>query len=265
MNDNIVRETIPELKILSKVALKDNWLKVTMGVFLYVLVSSVVPSILALFSPGVEVPVPAENGELLNYQVPYINILYTVFILGAISLGLAVFQLSFLRKRDINPSYIFSGFEFYFKATGLYLVELLFVTLWSFLFVIPGFIALYKYSMAFYILADDPQKGIMQCIRESKEMMKGNKAKLFLLELSFIGWFLLASIPASAYASNFSINKAIGLGSADLNMTNPVVTIIFITLLMIPVYFVSSYTYTAKTIFYEIASGHLVARQRQQR
>jgi len=57
--------------------------------------------------------------------------------------------------------------------------------------VIPGIIKGLSYSMAFYILADDPTKSVKQCIDESKEMMKGNKGKLFGLQLSFMGWVLL--------------------------------------------------------------------------
>ncbi len=67
--------------------------------------------------------------------------------------------------------------------------------LWSLLFVIPGIIAAYRYSMALYVLIDNPELGALECLRRSKEMMRGNKFKLFVLELSFIGWILLATIP----------------------------------------------------------------------
>jgi len=67
--------------------------------------------------------------------------------------------------------------------------------LWTFCFIIPGIIAAIRYSQAFYILAQDSSKGVMQCIEESKWMMRGNKWKLFCLVLSFFGWALLAAIP----------------------------------------------------------------------
>lgn len=44
----------------------------------------------------------------------------------------------------------------------------IFVMLWSLLFWFPGIIAYYRYSQAFYILAENPEKGIMDCINESK-------------------------------------------------------------------------------------------------
>ena len=263
MNNNIVRETVPEIKILARTALKDCWLKVTVGFTLYYLLMTLVPGILSSIFPGINYPMEID-GSTLNYEFSYVNILYGALISGALVLGLAVFFLSFLRKRDINFSYVLSGFEYYFKAIGLFIVVSIFTALWSMLFLIPGIIAMYKYSMAFYILADNPEKGIMQCINESKEMMMGNKGKLFSLEISFIGWAILATIPAALYSSAFAQSPALGLGSANMGMTNPVLTMVIMFLLLIPMYFVISYAYTARTLFYEIASGHLVARRREE-
>jgi len=59
---------------------------------------------------------------------------------------------------------------------------------------LPGIIAGYRYSMALYILNDNPKISPMDAIKASKEMMKGYKWKLFCLQLSFVGWALLCSI-----------------------------------------------------------------------
>lgn len=55
--------------------------------------------------------------------------------------------------------------------------------------------AAYRYSFAVFILMDDPDKGPVQCLRESSNMTFGHKGKLFMLDLSFIGWMLLSVIP----------------------------------------------------------------------
>jgi len=68
---------------------------------------------------------------------------------------------------------------------------IIFVLLWSLLLIVPGIIAAFRYSMSFYILADNPDMGIMEAINESKRMMRGNKWKFFCLNLSFIGWAIL--------------------------------------------------------------------------
>ena len=72
--------------------------------------------------------------------------------------------------------------------------------LWSLLFVIPGIIAAYRYRMALYLLLDHPEMSVMQCIQESKRMMKGHKGELFVMDLSFLGWASLESIPVFGYA-----------------------------------------------------------------
>ena len=68
----------------------------------------------------------------------------------------------------------------------------LFIFLWSLLFVIPGIVAGYRYAMAPFIMAENPNIGAFEAIAMSKEMMRGHKGELFYLHLTFIGWKLLA-------------------------------------------------------------------------
>ena len=85
----------------------------------------------------------------------------------------------------------FSGFG---KKWVTMFLEGLYVCLWSLLFVIPGIVKSYAYAMTPYILLDNPELGANEAITKSKEMMKGYKWKLFCLDLSFIGWYLLTAI-----------------------------------------------------------------------
>ena len=89
---------------------------------------------------------------------------------------------------------LFTGIRYVLKILGLCIMMLIFELLWSALLLIPGIIAGFRYSQALFILADNPDKGIMQCIRESKEMMKGHKFEYFVLNLSFILWDLLVIV-----------------------------------------------------------------------
>ena len=86
----------------------------------------------------------------------------------------------------------------------------LFITLWSLLLFIPGIIAAYSYALTPYIMAEHPELRARDALRESKIMMKGNKWRLFCLELSFIGWILLVflSFTALMLVSYFSGNLA---------------------------------------------------------
>lgn len=66
--------------------------------------------------------------------------------------------------------------------------------LWTLLFIIPGIIKSYSYSMTYYIRCDNPSYTATQAIKESQRIMKGNKMRLFCLQLSFIGWSILGAL-----------------------------------------------------------------------
>ena len=55
----------------------------------------------------------------------------------------------------------------------------------------PGIIKSYAYRMVPYILADNPKMDAMEAIALSRKMMDGQKWNTFVLDLSFLGWYLL--------------------------------------------------------------------------
>lgn len=71
----------------------------------------------------------------------------------------------------------------------------LYIFLWSLLLIIPGIVKGYAYAMVPYILADNPNIGVKRAIELSNQMTDGEKMDMFILDLSFIGWFILAAIP----------------------------------------------------------------------
>ena len=73
----------------------------------------------------------------------------------------------------------------------LSVVSKVLIVLWSLLLVIPGIIKSYAYSQAFYIQQDQENKDWRYCLDKSQEMMKGHKWDLFVLDLSFIGWYIV--------------------------------------------------------------------------
>ena len=122
------------------------------------------------------------------------TVIYTIIIFiigGAIELGVRNYFLKL--NYDMNPevSELFAYMKIFGKALGLRIVMTIFIILWSCLFIIPGVIAFYRYSMATYLMAENPDMGIMEAINASKQMMIGNKWRLFCLTLSFIGWHIL--------------------------------------------------------------------------
>ena len=75
---------------------------------------------------------------------------------------------------------------------GMFLMGL-FVFLWSLLLFIPGIMASYSYAMKDFILAEHPELTASEAIARSKEMMRGNRWRLFCLDFSFIGWIILCT------------------------------------------------------------------------
>ena len=112
-------------------------------------------------------------------------------LISIVTVGYRSHCLKLLRDQETDFRDVFNGFFFFGKVLLLHLATRLFVALWSLLLVFPGLAAEYSYRLAYYILLDDPGKGVMQCIRESKQLMHGWKLELFYLDLSFLGWDLL--------------------------------------------------------------------------
>jgi uncharacterized membrane protein len=124
--------------------------------------------------------------------------------------GFTFFCLGVARRIEAGYGSLFEMFAWFIRYLWLNILMGIFIFLWSLLLVIPGIIAAYRYSMAQYIFFDDPEKGALQCIRESKAMTRGYKGKLFVLDLSFIGWAILSIIPfVSIYTTPYmSVTKA---------------------------------------------------------
>ena len=109
--------------------------------------------------------------------------------------GFAIVCLNISRGVAAGFGELFDGFAIFFKVIWLNIVMSIYIALWTMLFIIPGIIATYRYSMAIFILLDDPELSVGECLRRSSELMAGHKWEYFVLELSFIGWNMLTVIP----------------------------------------------------------------------
>lgn len=112
-----------------------------------------------------------------------------------LGIGMTSVCLNVSRFRKVDFGSLFDPFAMFFKLLWLNILIGIYTMLWTLLFIIPGLIASFRYSMAVYIMLDNPEYSASECIRRSKEMMDGKKLDLFVLELSFIGWQLLTVIP----------------------------------------------------------------------
>ncbi|MDA3882900.1 MAG: DUF975 family protein [Bacteroidales bacterium] len=123
--------------------------------------------------------------------IPGLGQIAALVLAGPLALGYMIFALLIARKQDADVNTLFSGFQNFGNAFVLYLLMMVFILLWTLLLIIPGIIAGFSYSMAYFILSENPDMKPMDAIDASKKMMYGYKMKLFFLYLRFLGWALL--------------------------------------------------------------------------
>lgn len=85
------------------------------------------------------------------------------------------------------------------------------------LFIIPGIIIYYRYRLAVYVMFDNPELGAFACMRESARLMRGNKFRLFKLDISFLGWTIAASLISTLIAPilNIWLDPYMGIAHAS--------------------------------------------------
>ncbi|MCQ2558143.1 MAG: DUF975 family protein [Oscillospiraceae bacterium] len=133
--------------------------------------------------------------SLVFKNVSYGGLLNSL-ITGPFSVSVAYMFLNQCRDGQLmNLDDLLKGFREGFGENFLLgLLVSLFTALWSLLLVVPGVIKAYSWSMVYFIRCDHPDYDFRTCMRESAAMMNGNKMRLFLLDLSFIGWLILGTL-----------------------------------------------------------------------
>lgn len=131
----------------------------------------------------------AQSGLLLTIFPMIWSLVVSVY-----SAGYYYYALKLSRGENSGFSDLFSGFRLFGKVLWLTILIGVFVTLWTCLFIIPGFVAAYRYQMAYYALFDNPNLTAREALNVSKRITYGHKGELFVLDLSFFGWLLLSGL-----------------------------------------------------------------------
>lgn len=131
---------------------------------------------------------------ILASCIPIAGYAVTIIVTPALSLSLVRVYLMVIRGLKPDAKDAFSGFDDFFSAFKVTFLVGLYTFLWSLLFIIPGIVKSYSYSMSLFILADNKGKSARECIKESMAMTDGHKMELFVLDLSFIGWGFLVTL-----------------------------------------------------------------------
>lgn len=158
-----------ELRAASRTTLSGNWMMAALATLVYLLIAGGVSSI----------PVA---GSVLAIIVAY-----------PLAYGFAILFLDLFREgKPIDIGKLFDGFKDFGRVWGTLILVAVYTILWTCLLIIPGIVKSYSYALTPFILKDEPELRYNAAIEKSMRMMNGYKMKLFLLNLSFIGWMILS-------------------------------------------------------------------------
>ncbi len=127
---------------------------------------------------------------VLPVALPFALIAF-IFIVVTYVFGMQMTFVDFVRGNN-QALKVSDAFSFGFKNLGVIFLRLLYIYAWSLLLYIPGIIKAYSYAMTPYIVKDNPGIGADAAIHASRELMRGHKFDLFVLQLTFIGWYFLS-------------------------------------------------------------------------
>lgn len=177
-------KTNSEIRQEARQLASGNWgaaVAVTAVLYVILFTTSLIPELIgALTLPWL--------GKLINLAI-------TILISYPITFSLVLMFLRFARKeQELHVGGLFTAFnsQYYGKSISVYILTAIYTFLWSLLFIIPGIIKALSYSLAPYIAIDNPELSAEEAIEKSMEMMDGYKTKLFLIELGYMGLFLLS-------------------------------------------------------------------------
>ena len=252
MSYYLVKENNSLIKALARQMLSGRW-KDAISVYFLMYVILNVPSIMI-------------NSMSSSMFIIRLAQLYNLLVTGPMNLGIAYYFLRLFRQRQCGAECLFSGFSVFGKVVFMYDVISLKVLLYSLFFVIPGIYAAISYSQAYFILADHPEKGALDCLSESSAMMRGNMFKYLTLQLGFIFLRIIASFPSAL--SEVLLNPAVQNfqpGTVEEYVSyisnyymHPVSKILsFLTLI------VEVYRMTANACFHDLASGELASEAQE--
>lgn len=159
----------------------ENWLRhPSLDIFEYPAIGWGVAAVLVIF--------------LVVFFVAFVfAMLKTIFLGNIVTVGMNGWLLRFWRGEDVRVTDLFACFRIYKPSLKAMLVRDVYFILWNLLPVV-GIIKSYAYSMVPYIIYENPNLTPNQAITLSRRLTRGYKWKLFVLELSFIGWNLLSAL-----------------------------------------------------------------------
>ena len=129
-----------------------------------------------------------------KWDVAGVTVGVMILLTGPLAVGTARFALNNREGRGNIEDLAIAYKQNFGNVIVTMLLYHLFIALWAMLLVVPGIVKAYEYRMVPYILAENPDIDWHDAFALSKEMMNGQKMDAFMLDLSFIGWWLLTAM-----------------------------------------------------------------------
>ena len=209
-----------DIKRYAKQTMSTNMGQSRLIMFLYVLISGLVGSLSSIFS---------NFGDIGAIIGAIASAIATLFVTLPMTFGL--YRFFIYNQPGLSATETLFSTPDKLKQSGKFMLLTLQIWLWSLLLVIPGIIKVFQYAMVPFIIADNPYTDLKSAKQMSKEMMQGHKMQYFLLNLSLIGWWMLASITFTVagflyvypYAAQVNTTFYNGLknGSSQADINNP--------------------------------------------
>ncbi len=191
----------------ARAALRGNWIKAALVSLLAGLLSAAGagPSIEFKFNSDkpVQITVPEELSrfflEVLGAALPVVLLISMLLLVvrlvmgGVMDVGKARYHLNLMDGAEAQVGDLFAGFPKFLQAMVMSLAREALTFLGLCLLLVPGVMLLYGFALAPYILAEDPDCTGWEALQRSYGLMRGHKLELFWLELTFIGWAILAA------------------------------------------------------------------------
>ena len=141
---------------------------------------------------GMDYSVPSRQAAFMMTSASIIKAFFQYFVSGAVAFAFSAVSLSAVTDaREAWLKRSLAAFANPFSVAALAFLQYMLVFLWSLLLVVPGIVAAYRYSMAWFLKSENPSWGALKCINESKRLTGGRKMALFKLDCSYF-WALLA-------------------------------------------------------------------------
>ncbi len=151
----------------------------------------------------VQVTVPEEPSrfllDVLGMALPMV-LMFSMLLLvvrlvmgGVVQMGVARYHLNLLDGAAAQVTDLFTGFPRFLQAMVMSLARDLLTFLGLCLFIVPGVLLYYGFALAPYILTEEPDCTGWEALQRSYALMRGHRLELFWLELTFLGWSILAA------------------------------------------------------------------------